>query len=100
MTVRHVVCITWTPEARPEDIAAASDAVAALPELIPDIRAFSVGRDLGLAPGTADLAIVADFDSADAWQRYEDHPEHQRVLGQHLRPLMAARAAVQFDLNS
>lgn len=100
MTVRHVVCITWAPDARPEDIAAASDAVAALPALIPDIRAFSVGRDLGLAPGTADLAIVADFDSTDAWQRYQDHPEHQRVLGEHLRPLMAARAAVQFDLTS
>ena len=96
MTIRHVVCFTWAADATPEAIAATERSLRELPDLIPGIRAFSVGPDLGLVPGTADLALVADFDDAEAWQRYQDHPEHQRVVVDHVRPILATRAAVQF----
>jgi len=98
MTVRHVVCFTWAEDATPEAIRATEAALRALPDLIPEVRAFSVGPDLGLAPGTSDVALVADFDDATAWQRYQDHPEHQRVLAEHVRPILATRAAVQFEV--
>lgn len=98
MTVRHVVCFTWADDASPEAITATESALRALPGLIPEVRAFSLGPDLGLAPGTSDLALVADFDDAEAWQRYQDHPAHQRVVVEHVRPILAARAAVQFQV--
>ena len=98
MTVRHVVCFTWAADALPDAIAATEVALRALTGLIPEVRALSVGADLGLAAGTSDLALVADFDDAEAWQRYQDHPEHQRVVVEHVRPILATRAAVQFDL--
>ena len=96
MTVRHVVCFTWAADATLEAIAATEQALRELPHLIPGILAFSIGPDLGLAPGTADLALVADFDDAEAWQRYQDHPDHQRVVVDHVRPILATRAVVQF----
>ncbi len=98
MTVRHVVCFTWADDASPDAITAAAAALRELPGLISEVRAFSVGADLGLAEGTSDLALVADFDDAAAWQRYQDHPEHRRVVIEHVRPILATRAAVQFDL--
>lgn len=98
MTVRHVVCFTWADDAPPEAVAATEVALRALPELISEVQAFSVGSDLGLAPGTSDLALVADFEDAAAWQRYQDHPEHQRVVVEHVRPILAVRAAAQFEV--
>lgn len=98
MTVRHVVCFTWADDAPPAAIAATEEALRALPDLIAEVQAFSVGPDLGLAAGTSDLALVADFEDAQGWQRYQDHPEHQRVVVEHVRPILATRAAVQFEL--
>lgn len=98
MTVRHVVCFTWAPDAPPDAVAATEAALRALPGHIREIRAFTIGRDLGLGPSTSDLALVADFDDAAAWQRYQDHPEHQRVVVEHVRPILATRAAVQFEV--
>lgn len=100
MTLRHVVCFTWAADASTDAISAAETALRALPGLIPEIRAFTVGTDLRLAPGTSDLALVADFDDADAWQRYQDHPEHQRVVVEHVRPILAFRAAVQLHVEA
>jgi hypothetical protein len=98
MTVRHVVCFTWSDDASPDAITATEAALRALPGLIEEVRAFSVGPDLALAPGTSDLALVADFDDAEAWQQYQDHPAHQRVVVEHVRPILATRAAVQFEV--
>jgi hypothetical protein len=40
--------------------------------------------------------VVADFASIDAYLAYRDHPAHQAVLADRIRPILAARAAVQF----
>ena len=47
------------------DLPALQAALEELPARIPDLRAFRVGPDVGLAPGNADFAIVADVDDAD-----------------------------------
>jgi hypothetical protein len=96
--LRHVVCLTWNEHATPAAVAALTDALAELPAQIPELRAYRVGSDLGLVPGNADFAIVADFDDADAWRRYQAHPAHQAVLAEQIRPLLASRAAVQLAL--
>lgn len=95
--IRHVVGLTWTNDATDTDVAAVRAALAALPEQIPEIRAYTFGSDLGLVDGNADFAIVADFDDVDAWHRYERHPAHQAALTDRIRPILAARAAVQLE---
>jgi len=93
--LRHVVCVTWKAGTSPDAVAALCEALAGLPALIPEIRGYAFGSDLGLADTNADFAIVADFDDTDAWRRYQDHPEHQRVLTDLIRPNLESRAAVQ-----
>ncbi|MFD2348370.1 Dabb family protein [Nonomuraea ferruginea] len=47
-------------------------------------------------PGNHDFAVVADFDSEDDYRAYRDHPRHQAVIAEHIKPILATRAAVQF----
>ena len=95
--LRHVVCITWDPDATP-DVEGLRSALASLPRVIPEIRAYSFGTDLALVEGNADFGIVADFDDAAAWHRYQDHPEHRRIVAELIRPHLAVRTAVQFEV--
>ncbi len=57
---------------------------------------FTFGPDAGLNEGNAGYSVVADFASIDAYLAYRDHPAHQAVLADRIRPILAARAAVQF----
>jgi Stress responsive A/B Barrel Domain len=97
--LRHVVCLTWkdgTPAAAIEAIAAA---LVELPGRIPEIRAYSLGTDLGLADGNASFGIVADFDDADGWRVYQEDPEHRRIIAELIRPHLAGRSAAQFRVD-
>ena len=48
--------------------------------------------------GNYDLVVVADFDDVDGYLVYRDHPDHQAVIAEHIRPILADRAAVQYHL--
>jgi Stress responsive A/B Barrel Domain len=96
--IRHVVTLTWQPEATDEQKQLVSTALAALPGLIPGVRGYTFGPDAGISDGNADFAIVADFDDAADYATYRDHPEHLKVLSGVIRPILAQRAAVQFEI--
>ncbi|WP_026412042.1 Dabb family protein [Actinomadura oligospora] len=94
---RHVALFTWiegTTTAQAEEVAAR---LRDLPGVIPEIRAYSVGPDAGINPGSADFAIVADFADRDAYLAYRDNPTHRAVV-EGMKPLIASRAAVQYEL--
>ena len=59
------------------------------------VRELHVGRDAGLAEGNAGLALLVVVDDAEAWHTYQDHPAHQRVVTEHVRPLVTGRTAAQ-----
>jgi hypothetical protein len=56
------------------------------------------GPDLGVNEGNADFAIVADFDDADSYLAYRDHPAHVDVVKRSIAPISSQRRAVQFEL--
>lgn len=85
----------WRAEVTSDDVAAIDDALAALPPQIPSLRAYHHGADLGLGEGRWDYGIVAECDDVDGWRAYDEHPAHQRVVVEVLRPRIADRAAVQ-----
>src|SRR4051794_560250 len=95
---RHVALLRWQPDAPAHARAVAVEAIRALPSTIDVIRAYSVGTDGGETEGNFDVAIVADFDDADAYVVYRDHPSHRRVIDEVVRPILAARTAVQHPL--
>lgn len=95
MTVRHLVVFRWKAEVTPDDVAAIDAALGALPAQIPSLRGYHHGADLGLGEGRWDYGIVAECDDVAGWRDYDEHPAHQRVVTEVLRPRLAERAAVQ-----
>ena len=95
MAFRHVVMMRFTPESTPAQRAAITEGLEKLPGLIPELRSYSIGSDARVNEGNFDMVVVADFDDVEGYLVYRDHPEHQAVIQQHIRPILAERAAVQ-----
>jgi hypothetical protein len=47
---------------------------------------------------TADTALVADLADGAAFRRYATDPRHLEIIGEHARPWLAARSAVQYEV--
>lgn len=92
---RHVVMIKLTAEATEADRDAIVAGLEGLPAVIPEIRSYTIGADAGLAEGNFDLVVVGEFDDADGYQTYAQHPVHLDVITTRIKPFLAARAAVQ-----
>ncbi len=97
--VRHVVVFRWAVGTTPDQVAAVEAGLAGLPAAIETLRAYRFGADLGLAEGNGDFAVVADFDDVAGYERYRDDPEHQRVIAECIRPIVAERTAVQYAFD-
>jgi len=95
--IRHVVMFRWTAEATPEQKQRVPEELGRLPALLPTLRAYRLGADLGLVEGNFDFAVAADFDDLDGYLAYRDHPEHQAIIAKYTRPIIAERAAVQYE---
>jgi Stress responsive A/B Barrel Domain len=95
--LRHVVIFSWSPEVDHRHIARVGEGLDRLAATLPSIRSYRHGRDLGLADTNSDYAIVADFDDADGFVAYRDHPNHRAFIAELITGHVAARAAVQFD---
>ena len=96
--LRHVVLFAWTPEATGEQKRRMAEELARLPAAIGEIRGYRFGPDAGINQGTYDFALVADFDDADGYRAYRDHPAHRAFVDEHITPIVARRASVQHDL--
>jgi hypothetical protein len=95
--IRHVVMFRWTPEATEEQKQQVAAELRRLPALLPVLRAYHVGPDLGLVEGNFDFAVVADFDDLEGYQVYRGNPEHREIIGKFIQPIAAQRAAVQYE---
>ena len=99
MGVRHVVMFSLVPDVTDDQLDALRTAAQRLADSVPDVRNFECGRDLGEAEGNYHFAVVADFDDAEAYRRYRDHPEHVKFFQQNVAPLLVHRAAVQHEFS-
>ena len=96
--IRHVVVFTWSADA---DAARRKTTVEALRRLRQDVGGMTdlvVADDAGLSDGNADTVLIADFPDAEAYYRYAQDPVHLSVIAEHVRPWLARRSAVQYQL--
>ncbi|HWG11699.1 MAG TPA: Dabb family protein [Streptosporangiaceae bacterium] len=96
--IRHTVMFTWRPDATEEQIKRVPAELSRLPALVPSLKAYSMGTDIGVNEGNWQFAATADFDDLDGYLAYRDDPTHQAIIKEHIRPIIATRAAVQFEL--
>lgn len=96
--IRHCVMFRWKADAPANTVATLSAALAELPRLIPVIKAYSFGTDIGVNEGNDEFVVVADFDTIEDYVAYRDHPEHKKAVVEHVVPNIADRHAVQFEV--
>ena len=95
---RHVVLFNWTEDATDAQKHALAGELRKLPDVIDSIRLYHVGPDAGINPGNCDFAVVADFDDAEGYLAYRDHPAHRTVVEHYVNPIVASRSAVQYEI--
>ncbi|MDH2429433.1 Dabb family protein [Sphaerisporangium sp. TRM90804] len=93
---RHVVMFRFKEGTSEERKAELEARLRKLPGEISQIRRYDIGNDAGIAPGNHEFVVVADFDSADDYLVYRDHPVHQAVIAEAVVPIVADRVAVQY----
>lgn len=78
-----------------ENLRLAKQMLEGLKEKIPGIVRMEVGVNLNPAPGAFDLALYSEFESREALEGYQAHPEHQRTA-EFLRTVRDRRAVVDY----
>jgi len=96
--IRHIALLTFTDGTTDDQIEAIERALSTLPGVIPELRAYAIGRDLGINEGNATFAVVADCATIDDYLVYRDHPEHRRIITELITPALAARTGAQYEL--
>ena len=97
MAVRHVVLFRWKEGTTEAQVTAIDAELDELPARIPELVSYHHGPDLALGDGRWDFGIVAECADTDGWRAYDEHPAHQRVVVEVIRPHVAERAAVQIE---
>jgi Stress responsive A/B Barrel Domain len=95
--IRHVVVFRWTADATEAQKQQVATELMRLPGLLPVLRAYQVGPDLGLAEGNYEFAVVADVDDLEGLRVYRENPEHRAIIAKFVQPITAERAAVQYQ---
>jgi hypothetical protein len=96
--IRHVVVFTWSEDADAARRSATLEALRGLEQGVGGMTSLTVAEDAGLTDGNAHTVLIADFPDAGAFRRYAQDPVHQAVIAEHVRPWLAGRSAVQYQL--
>lgn len=78
--IKHLIFIKFKQNTSNEQIAELEKALSFLPGCIAEIKEYSFGRDIMGSERSFDFALVSSFEDVAALGRYNEHPEHQKVL--------------------
>jgi hypothetical protein len=92
----HVVLFKFKTETSGEDIQRLAEGLGNLPHVIEEIREFRFGKDIIHSERSYDFGLISSFDDLAAMQRYQIHPEHQKVLA-HVKTITSSVVAVDFN---
>jgi len=93
--LHHIVLIKFKPDTSEADVDRLAAMLDALPETIIEIQTYEFGRDIVRSERSYDFALVSGFANMDAMQRYQVHPDHQKVVA-HIRAISDDIRAVDF----
>jgi Stress responsive A/B Barrel Domain len=96
--IRHVTLFAWIPEATDYQKQQVVEELRALPPLLNGLCAYHVGPDAGIIEGNFDFAVVADFEDAESYLAYRNHPAHRAVVDQVTAPITKERVSVQYEI--
>ncbi|PRY25256.1 stress responsive alpha/beta barrel protein [Aliiruegeria haliotis] len=95
--LRHIVLLTFKPDATPEQLEAWRMAVVDMCERSADVLSFTLGSNVGHGPNHYDSALVADFEDIEAFRRYVGGALHKAYVENHARHVVDRIAAIQHE---
>ena len=96
--LRHIVLVSFKPEASEDRIAAWYDAVTDLCETSAEVLSFSLGKNVGSGPNHHDAALVADFADMNTFRLYVGGEKHKAYVEHHARHVTEKLAAIQREM--
>src|SRR5687767_12980393 len=96
--IRHVVIFTWSEATDERRRATSVQALRRLRQDVGGMQSLVVAEDAGLSDGNGNVVLIADFADAEAFYRYAQDPVHVAVVAEHVRPWLAARSALQYQI--
>jgi hypothetical protein len=75
----HIVCWKYKAETTEDEIETHISKLRNLPNVIPHILSFDVGRDILHLERSFDTGLVAVYPNREALDAYNDHPDHREV---------------------
>jgi quinol monooxygenase YgiN len=96
--IRHVALFAWIPEATDQQKQQVLEELRALSPLLTGLHSYNAGPDAGIIEGNFDFAVVADFENAESYLAYRNHPAHLAVVDQVTAPITKERVSVQYEL--
>jgi hypothetical protein len=107
--IRHVVLLRWKADAPAEGISKFTNGIAGLGAGIDVVRQFTFGPNVGKSKeGMAgepafsdnyDFVVTADVDDYSAYEVYAEHPTHLVWIEETVRPILAERVAIQYEIE-
>ncbi len=94
--ITHLVLFKFKAETTEAEIQQLAEGLGGLPQKIEEIREFRFGKDVIHSERSYDLGLISSFDDLDALQRYQVHPEHQKVVA-HVKAITSGAVAVDFE---
>lgn len=96
--LRHIVLVSFKPEATEQQLAAWRAAVTNLCETDDEVLSFALGTNVGSGPNHHDAALVADFADMDAFRRYVSSDGHKAYVEDYAKHVTAKLAAIQHEI--
>jgi Stress responsive A/B Barrel Domain len=96
--IEHIVLFKWKTEATSEQIKAAIDNLKALKDKIPGIIDLSCGENFCDRSQGFQHGLVVRFDNKTSLENYAPHPDHQEVVVNFIRPILADIIAVDYEI--
>ncbi|RQD74101.1 MAG: Dabb family protein [Halanaerobium sp. MSAO_Bac5] len=99
--IKHVVMWEFKNYAEGNDkdrnIALAKQKILALKDLIDLIEYIEVGINLNESEAAYDLVLISDFKSLKDLDKYQKHPEHQKVVD-FVKKVVDKRVVVDYEV--
>ncbi len=78
--INHVVLMKFNSDVEDSDIKDLESSLNSLPDTIVEIHTYEFGRDVARSERSYDFALVSLFANLPALKRYQNHPDHLKVL--------------------
>lgn len=97
--LQHIVLFALegfdSPEHKVTHISKIKEALEGLPHIIPALHSMSVVINENAAE-PIDFALHAEVDSLASLPDYANHPEHQRIVQELIKPYIKTRACIDY----